>query len=379
MVLAWLLLWSGSVAAHPFSAALFGHRSSVLVAGDRVAIDYRLEVPIRQVLRELEETGTPPDTYAEARIAELVDGLRLEVDGEDLTWTRGPEPEDAASAGQRFFSFHLQLEAPLAEAEGRRRLKVTDQNFPDERAFHYVEVWVEDGVQVLASSLFDQVDGEVRNLREARWRMEEESRVTELVLDVGEPGPIDVLGRRLLGEEPGPRLAHEALARGPLQTWLTGRLDPGLAVGVLLLGGLLGALEPARLSRKRAGSAFAVTLLGVALLLLVARFAPEAVRLWIEVAAGAGLALLAGLAWWGRHRPQTAWAALLLAVATLRPVLGLAVLVLHGLVLVSVGVLRRQGADREPVRGRVPGLAALLSLLAVAVLLHGLGALGVLP
>lgn len=367
-----LVLWAGLgvVAAHPFSSERLGHRTEVHLSADRVVVDYRVEVPVRQVLRELEAAGETPQVYAESRLGELAEGWWLKRDGERVALERQPDPEDASGTTSRFASFHVVLSAPLPAVDGPQRLKLVNENFPGPQAFHYVEVQVAPDVSVLASSLFDLKDGEVRNLREARWRMEDESRVTELLIVQDPPGVLDRALAPLLGGAEGPRYAHQAVERPPLAAWLAGEVRSGLAALALGLALGLGVLAgPGRGRRDVVQQGLGLVTVGVALGLLGVRFAAPAVLAWSGVAAGAWVLAVAVLQLLrpGPPRVGVGSAVLVAALGLQLPALGLA---LVGLYAVGVGI----GTRTPPVRRGV--VAVLLAVVGIALVVRGLGVVG---
>ncbi len=363
----------GLVAAHPFSGNRLGHRTQIHLSRDRIQVDYQVEVPLKQVLRELESAGETPEVYAASRLEELADGWKLKCQGELLSLSRLPGPPEATSSSSRFFSFHIRLESPIADQEEPQRLKLVNENFPDSVSFHHVEVQVDPGIEVLASSLFDLREGQVRNLREARWRMEEESRVTELLVQRDPPGILDRLLGPLVGEQRGPRYAHLAVTRPLWSRLKSGEIGVGMAAFGLVLSLGFGRLTgPGRSGRQVAVQVLSLVLLGVALVLLQVRFLSPAVSSWVPLIGGVVVCVGGGWLLRGGTRPEGVALLLVLgaAMGLQRPALGLALVAAYGVGL-AWGIQR---GDRTRTR-----LAAGFAVVAGAVLtLRGLGVLELL-
>jgi hypothetical protein len=361
-----LLLWLGTAWSHPFSSDRLGHRTVISLDREAVVVEYRIEVPIRQILEELESAGESPEVYTEARVAELADGWLLKHDGALARLTRVPEREDRPSGNSRFFSFHLVLQAPLAPGDEPQRLKLINENFPGPVAFHYVEIQVTPGVQVLASSLFDLEGGEVRNLREARWRMEEESRVTEVLVQRDPPGLLDRLLGPLAGMDGTPRYAHRSLPTTWHRAWLAGTVGSG-AVALGLLGALaLGWVGSTGRGLKAAvGQGVGLLALTLPALLLIARFVPELALPWVPLGS-AGVVLLAGL-WLLRGKGPSAAPGLAVLAAGVGLQHDLLTLALVGCCVVAGLAGARQGKDRR----RLVGAGLIVGACVLA--LRGLG------
>ncbi len=369
---AWVALWLGVAWAHPFSAERIGHRTVIELGTEQVVVDYRIEVPVRQVLRELEASGETPDAYTAARLDELADGLLLKHDGALVALERVADREEVPKGNSRFFSFHLVLQAGFGPDPGPQRFKLINENFPADTAFHYVEVQVDPQVQVLASSLFDQKEGQIRNLREARWRMEEASRVTELLVQLDPHGPLDRLLGPLVGDSAAPRMAHRALAVPWHLRWLSGQLGTGAALAGLVLALGIGAVAGAgRRLRAAAGQGLGLLALTAPVLLLGARFVPQLALPWVPLVSAA-LVLSAAL-WLLRGRGSSQVPGLAVLVAGL----GLQQAPLTVALIACFGLGSLGGAWRgAAVRRRALGVVLLLAACALAV--RGLGIAGLL-
>lgn len=250
--------------AHPFGSNLPAHDLELVLDAGRVQVDYTVEIPTADALREVKALlgRGPRGPLQEAwlrrqREQELQDGLSLLVDGAALSAEALPTLFPSGTGDSRFVRYAISLGADLPPSA--RTLVLRNGNLPDQPALFRAQLAVTDAVVLDAASLFDVEDAAVVANREGQWRMEEESR--ELRLAFRPRSPRDAAlhaALRRLGSEAGwvsPRQrGHAALALVDQGGWgalgARGRLRLALlALPLLLLAGGL-------LRLRRSGSMF---------------------------------------------------------------------------------------------------------------------------
>lgn len=175
-----LALWAlvGTAAAHPLEGAWWGLGLGLDVQEDRLVVDYRVEIPAADVLRELHQaraTGTA-DTFGARKLTALRDGLRITVDGAPASCADVTVPQ--AGDDPRFVPYQLRRVCPLSRAP--HAILVEDHNGPDAAAAYLATARIAPGWSLAATSLVD-VDGPVVDL-DGAWRREPAARRTTLTL-----------------------------------------------------------------------------------------------------------------------------------------------------------------------------------------------------
>ncbi|MDP6931802.1 MAG: sulfite exporter TauE/SafE family protein [Myxococcota bacterium] len=349
-----LLVWfavlvSGVVHAHPYGSDFYGHKLLVMLDRDSVQVEYLAEVPTTHVLRQIRQfvdenpEVTPADNRDAFNLRVLQDlenamlgrvGFGSAEDAapdQALQWTRLTSPDASGVGDSRFMGYRISLQASLPQ--GARTLSLFNGNYPEQQAYHSVELRVSDAVQVDACSLFTVKDGHLARDRDGQWRMEEESR--DLRISFQQQGAV---GERITrtfrtiagqGEEAfqpaSTRLS--TVHQDPLQDFVTGTLTPGVVLMGLLLAIVLGAAHAFSPGHGKAlvaayllGSrqtirhavwlgiivtvthTLAVFVLGIVALLLAERAAPEVFLPWMEVGSGALVLGIGARLWWTRLR-----------------------------------------------------------------------------
>lgn len=184
-----MTLWITLALAHPVTAGgpgrpvdFVGQRLDVELGDGRVGLSYLLEVPVRRVTADAGDAGRD---YAEARLDELADGLKVRWDGEPLAVERRPVARAARLGEQGFVEFELRLEGALPADAGT--LTVENRNLPTDDAFFATYVRVDGDLVVEASSLAAVRDGRLRDNTHGAWTRDEAAR--ELMVAVRPAGP----------------------------------------------------------------------------------------------------------------------------------------------------------------------------------------------
>ena len=235
--------------AHPFGSNLPAHDTELVLDAGRVQVDYSVEIPTADALREVKALlgRGPRGPLQEAwlrrqREQELHDGISLLADGVALATEALPTLLPSGKGDSRFIRYAISLGADLPPAA--RTLALRNGNLPDQPALFRAQLAVTDAVVLDAASIFDVEGGSVVANREGQWRMEEENR--ELRLAFRPRGPRDAAlhaALRRLGSEDGwvsaRQSGHDALALVDRGGWgalgLRGRLRLALALLPLLV------------------------------------------------------------------------------------------------------------------------------------------------
>jgi hypothetical protein len=250
--------------AHPFGSNLPAHDIELVLDAGRVQVDYSVEIPTADALREVKALlgRGPRGPLQEAwlrrqREQELHDGLSLVADGAALATEALPTLLPSGKGDSRFLRYAISLGADLPLAA--RTLVLRNGNLPDQPALFRAQLAVTDAVVLDAASIFDLEGEAVVANREGQWRMEEENRELRLAFRPRDPRDAALhAALRRLGSEDGwvsPRqTGHAALAQVDRGGWgaLGSRGRLRLALALLPLGLLVAGLS----LRKRTGSMF---------------------------------------------------------------------------------------------------------------------------
>lgn len=323
-------LFSGVARAHPESVDAWGHQLSVSLQPEAARIELTVEVP-RLRAEELAAAAVSSakdvspaqalQDFDQGFRDELTDQLRVEIDGAAVPL----EPVESAPVAEkdpRFVVWRVTLDAPLPA--GPASLAVTHGAWPVPRAVYRSEVWVDDGVHLLDSSLIERRSGRLVSV-DGMWRPDPSLR--ELALRVERrralsarahhgwrwlTTPAEIWSRQaaeievIEGARPGlRRLTSRAADRG-WRAWVSAAL---LGLGGALLPGSAAGVAAWTVPRRRLPMV-AVGLAGVGALarLLALTAVPASAH---SAVAATGFATAAVLAWRGGR----AWLPALLAAS----------------------------------------------------------------
>lgn len=193
-----MILWPGLAWGHPLEASLYGHGTKIRIDADTVRVDYEIEVPVRDLVREM-RSAPPGEPFGAAKLQELRHGLVLKVDGAVVPTTDVPVPQ--AGANSEFVAYDLAFTAELAP--GARTIRLSNGNAPDLPSVSMTTIEVGPGVSVTGSDVEDGV-----------WRPDAPARESSVDVVIGgsillDPGPPS----RTLAEAAPPSLATAALGR----------------------------------------------------------------------------------------------------------------------------------------------------------------------
>lgn len=219
----WLAL-VGAALAHPFHNSFYGHELTLTVGVDAIRVEYRADIPTRDLwreVREVERKGLPTDTFAATRTAELRNGLSIAVDGARpaLVEVVGDPPE----VDERFARLHVVATAPIDPAVPHH-IEIGNANAPEQIAYHRTTAHVARPWAVTATSIPPGKNGE--------WRLDEAGRA--LSVDVAPRSGLGALVLRVHPDPRGLRGADTAIATSAwdelAETWV-----PAAALAVALI------------------------------------------------------------------------------------------------------------------------------------------------
>lgn len=170
MSLAWLVALAAL--AHPGGRRIATHHVAAHVDDDRIAIDYRLQVPRPRHLHD--GLPPPPPEQVLPGVAELQVGFRVVVDGETVPLE--PEGEPSFRGSDTMTEVRVRFVGRLDDAHGR--VTVENGNFPDLPGFYAASWTVGPTLDVTGSSLFEWRGGALDRDHDGDWQIGEEYRAS---------------------------------------------------------------------------------------------------------------------------------------------------------------------------------------------------------
>ena len=321
----WFLLGITQALAHPFGAEAVAHDLSVTIDRDTVRAVWGVDVPTPIILEDphVSRGEAFGRTMREVRgtVQVLAEGRSVGMDavaGE-------PYPSDSTS-----WVFPVALDAAR---EGAREVEWVFSNgtFSDLRGFHKFSLQLDDGLEVIDSSLLLRgAGGEFMWDASDRWREGEGYR--EVSVTVGERRWIDRVWRRHVEGRPATSGLLDGARLTPWQMWWTHPSVPWLP-GLCVWGvAWLSSGREERLASRFAWTSLALAGLGMT---LMAWWAPNAPEVGALVGCVGG-----GVLFWGRA-PRSQGVGLGLFVAGLGAALGTFVGAAGTLVWMAVGLTVR--------------------------------------
>jgi hypothetical protein len=229
-----LLLALGAAGAHPFHNSFYGHDVTVTVGAAEVRVDYRADLPTKELwseLRDVERAGKPIDRFAADKSGELLAGLSLTIDGARPVIT--PIDTEPSEVDERFTRMHVAFSAPLDPGVAHQ-IALGNANAPEKLAYFRATTHVARAWLVSACSLVES-----DRSYDGQWRIEEAGR--SLTLDVAPRTGLSAWVHRVHAD--GDRRAAVALGTSTIdelgETWVP-------VVGFVAILALVGALAARR-------------------------------------------------------------------------------------------------------------------------------------
>jgi hypothetical protein len=171
----YVLFFAGIVQSHPFGAERVAHRIRITVSENHLLVDYQIAIPTRLLNRENRSTNSAAEKQIQAKkMASLRKGISVRANGKPVALDSTDLGEARVRARSHSYLYELRLEGALPK--NSHTLAISNQNYPDERAYFRTDLGLAQTLEVRSSSLHaKQSDGSIQD-RTGRWWMDDDLR-----------------------------------------------------------------------------------------------------------------------------------------------------------------------------------------------------------